>query len=172
MRDPQDGPKWDPAIIAELERLFDEEHGSTISDPQGRVEAEVRFIDYCLIAVDDAKRFGEPTTQAEVRKQLDRVSKALSQLGPEARDHIEQQLGYSITDIQAPGPIDEMMAATGGYTAGSTRNAQAHRLLDMAQAIWPGERLSRYRDSRSPGQMACAISSSRWACALRVLPAV
>ena len=138
----------DAYYLDELRKLFDEELGSTIDDPEGCAQAETRFIDYCLIVVDEAKCLQTPATNKKVRKQLANVAKALEAMGPEARDHIEQQLGYRVEDVRSPGPIGEMLAAvTEEYAAGSIRSAQKRHLLGMAQAIWPG-RVSKYRDSR------------------------
>jgi hypothetical protein len=128
-------------VIAKLQEMFDEV--VDIKDEQDYVAASCIFIDQCLIAVDEAKRFVNPMPERNVLRQLDRVKKALENLGPEARDHI---VGY-IPDISAPCLIEEFAARTEGYSSRTARNAQQRRLLHMAEAIWPGK-VSKYQRSR------------------------
>jgi hypothetical protein len=132
-------------IITELGKMFDKE--VRIEDERGYLEAHTRFIDQCLIVVDEAKQFNKPLPERDVLRQLGGVKKALEALGPEAIDHIEDRAGYRITDITEPGPVEKIVLLTEGYSSTSVRNAQQRRLLQMAQAIWPGK-VSKYRDSR------------------------
>tara|TARA_R110001606_G_scaffold397597_2_gene574555 strand:+ start:1365 stop:1916 length:552 start_codon:yes stop_codon:yes gene_type:complete len=140
-------PKNDAQIIKELEKLFDEEMGHTLSNERDYLDAQVRFVDHCLLVVDEAKRFNHPASEKAVQAQLSRAAKALKALGPEAQDFIEQGYNYVVTDISEPGPIGEMISKLDGYSAGSVRNAQKRRLLSAAQTIWPGK-VSKYRPTR------------------------
>ncbi len=128
-------PKNDAQIIKELEKLFDEEMGHTLSNERDYLDAQVRFVDHCLLVVDEAKRFNHPASEKAVQAQLSRAAKALKALGPEAQDFIEQGYNYVVTDISEPGPIGEMISKLDGYSAGSVRNAQKRRLLRQLAGI-------------------------------------
>jgi hypothetical protein len=128
-------------VKATLEKMFDEV--VDIKNEKDYLDTYCYFIDSCLIAVDEAKRFANPMPERDVLRQLDKVKKALENLGPEARDHI---VGY-IPDISAPCLIEEFAARTEGYSSGSARNAQQRRLLHNAEAIWLGK-VSKYKSSR------------------------
>ena len=129
--------------IKELEVLFDKEIDKDLNE-HDYLETWMHFLDYTLIAADEIRHFTDPLPKADVRKQLAKVSKALDAMGPQARFHLEEVLGFPDPNapITTPSPVQVMIDAT-TKSARDYKQDRAHsfrnrHLVQVAQTIWIG----------------------------------
>jgi hypothetical protein len=134
--------------IKKLEQLFYTEIGKELNE-EDYGASWMRFLDYSLIIADEVRKYEKPLPQADVRKQLGKLKKALDAMGPQALHHIEQSLGFPDpnTPITAPSPIAIMQTAATNYKQDRTQSLQNRRLIHLAQNLWVGE-CSRYKGTR------------------------
>lgn len=134
--------------IKKLEKLFDAEVGNKLNQ-RDYSDTWTRFLDYCLIIADEVREYDRPLPQADVKKQLDKLSKALDALLPQALHHIELALGYPdpLASIATPSPVEIMKIAAANYEQYRTQSLQNRRLIHLAQTVWVGK-VSKYKNSR------------------------
>ena len=125
--------------IKKLEKLFDAKVGNDLNECD-YLDAWIRFLDYCMITADEVREYERPAPQADVKKQLGKLSKVLDALSTQARHHIELALGYP--DQHAPittlSPVEIMQTAAANYEQDRTQSLQNRRLIHMAQTVWVG----------------------------------